>query len=114
MDGNTQLTTAPFRDARYAPRRLDIERRPDGTLVLANPTPVDGTFTTTLDALVHWGAAAPERVWLAERAGDGWRTVDYATGLRQVSALAGGLKGLGLKRGDCLLILARNTVDHAL
>ena len=114
MDGNTALSTAPFRDARYAPRRLDIERREDGSLVLANPTPFGTGFTTTLDALVHWGAAAPDRVWLAERDGDGWRTVDYATALKQVSALAGGLKGLGLKRGDCLLILARNTIDHAL
>ena len=111
---DASLSTAPFRDARYAPRRLDVERRADGALVLANPTPVETTFTTTLDALVHWGAAAPDRVWLAERAGDGWRTVDYATALSQVSALAGGLQGLGLKRGDCLLILARNTVDHAL
>lgn len=108
------FSTAPFRDARYAPRRLDVERRADGALVLANPTPVDGSFTTTLDALAHWSATAPDRVWLAERAGDGWRTVDYATALKQVSALAGGLQGLGLKRGDCLLILARNTVDHAL
>jgi len=25
MDGNAALSTAPFRDARYAPRRLDVE-----------------------------------------------------------------------------------------
>ena len=114
MDGNTDISTAPFRDARYAPRRLDVERRHDGALLLANPTPVDGRFTTTLDALVHWGAAAPDRVWLAERAGEGWRTVTYAEALARVSALAGGLAGLGLKRGDCLLILSRNGIDHAL
>ncbi len=114
MDGNTDISTAPFRDARYAPRRLDVERRRDGALLLANPTPVDGRFTTTLDALVHWGAAAPDRVWLAERAGEGWRTVTYAEALARVSALAGGLAGLGLKRGDCLLILSRNGIDHAL
>lgn len=114
MDGTSPLAAAPFRDARYAPPRLNIERRSDGSLVLANPTPVDGVFTTALDALVHWGAAAPERVWLAERAGEGWRTVTYAAALEQVSALAGGLAGLGLKRGACLLILARNGIDHAL
>lgn len=108
------LSTAPFRDARYAPRRLDIERRADGSLVLANPTPHDTPFTTTLDALVHWAVAAPERTWLAERDGEGWREVSYADSLGQVSALAGGLGDLGLKRGDCLLILARNTIDHAL
>lgn len=114
MDGNAALSTAPFRDARYAPRRLDVERRPDGSLVLANPTPVAATFETMQDALVHWAARSPDRVWLAERAGEGWREVTYAEALARVSALAGGLAGLGLKRGDCLLILARNGVDHAL
>ena len=114
MDGNTALSTAPFRDARYAPRRLDIERREDGSLVLANPTPFATQFLTTLQALDRWSAAAPDRVWLAERAGEGWRTVTYAQGAAMIAAVAGGLKGLGLKRGDCLLILARNGVDHAL
>jgi feruloyl-CoA synthase len=114
MDGNTPLSTAPFRDARYAPRRLDIERREDGSLVLANPTPYATRFLTTLEALKRWSVEAPDRVWLAERAGDGWRTVTYAQAAEMVAALAGGLKGLGLKRGDCLLILARNGVDHAL
>ena len=114
MDGNTALSTAPFRDARYAPRRLDIERREDGSLVLANPTPFATAFLTTLQALDRWSTAAPDRIWLAERAGEGWRTVTYAEGARMVAAAAGGLKGLGLKRGDCLLILARNGIDHAL
>lgn len=114
MDGTPDLATAPFRDARYAPRRLDIERRDDGSLVLANPTPFATTYLTTLDALDRWSFEAPERVWLAERDGEGWRTVTYAQAARQVSALAGGLQALGLKRGDCLLILARNGVDHAL
>ncbi|MFZ5668651.1 MAG: AMP-binding protein [Pseudomonadota bacterium] len=114
MDGNAGLTTAPFRDARYAPRRLEVERRGDGTLVLANPTPVESAFGTTLDALAHWAKAAPDRVWLAERAGEGWRTTTYAEAAARVSALAGGLAELGLTRGEVLLILARNGIDHAL
>lgn len=114
MDANTDLSTAPFRDARYAPRRLDIERRGDGSLLLANPTPYATQFLTTLQALDRWSAAAPDRVWLAERSGEGWRTVTYAEGAAMVAGAAGGLKGLGLKRGDALLILARNGIDHAL
>ncbi len=114
MDGNTSLSTAPFRDARYASRRLDVTRRDDGALVLANPTPYGEHFLTTLEALARWSVEAPDRVWLAERAGEGWRTVTYAQAAEQVAALAGALKGLGLKRGDTMLILARNGVDHAL
>ena len=112
MDGSQ--TPAPFRDARYAPRRLDVERRDDGTIVLTNPTPWSDRFLTTTAALDHWAAAAPDRVWLAERDGDGWRTVTYAQAHAQVSALAGALKALDLPAGRPLLILARNGVDHAL
>src|SRR4051812_9932478 len=111
MDG---FADAPFRDARYAPRALDVERRPDGGLVLTNPTPFSRRFETMLAPLDHWAVAAPDRIWLAERDGEGWRAVTYGDAARQVAALAGGLKGLGLGPGRPLMILARNGVDHAL
>ena len=34
MDAELRTSTAPFRDPRYAPRRLDVERRPGGETVL--------------------------------------------------------------------------------
>jgi feruloyl-CoA synthase len=112
MDGETQLK--PFRDPRYAPRRLDVERRPGGEMVLSNPTPFDTALQTMTAALEGWAAKAPDRLWLAERSGQGWRQVAYAEGASRVATIAGGLRGLGLQRGDILLILARNGVDHAL
>jgi feruloyl-CoA synthase len=112
MDGSQ--TPAPFRDARYAPARLETERRPDGAIVLTNPTPWSDGFKTTLDPLDHWAHEAPDRVWLAEREGEGWRTVTFAEARTRISALAGALKGLGLTAGQPLLILARNGIDHAL
>ncbi|OYX04162.1 MAG: feruloyl-CoA synthase [Caulobacter vibrioides] len=112
MDGST-LNTAPFRDARYAPRALEVERQGE-TLILRNPMPYSDAVRTTTAPLARWAAEAPDRVWLAERSGEGWRTVTYADAKAQVEALAGGLQGLGLRRGQPLLILARNGIDHAL
>ncbi|MBQ1543836.1 feruloyl-CoA synthase [Caulobacter sp. CCUG 60055] len=103
-----------FRDPRYAPRRLEVERRGDGTLVLTNPTAYDDRFQTANAALDHWAAVAPARSWLAERAGQGWRRVGFGEAHGMAAALAGGLRELGLGRGDALLILARNGIDHAL
>jgi feruloyl-CoA synthase len=111
MDGSAD---APFRDARYAPRALDIERRPDGTLILTNPTAFSRRFETVIAPLDHWATAAPDRIWLAERDGAGWRTVTYGQASTRVAALAGGLTALGLGPGKPLLILARNGLDHAL
>lgn len=114
MDGSA-LNTAPFRDARYATRALEVERVHGGeTLILRNPMPYSDAVRTTTEPLARWAAEAPDRVWLAERDGDGWRKVSYGEAEAKVAALAGGLAGLGLSRGRPLLILARNGIDHAL
>ena len=62
-----------LRDPRYAPRRLTIDRRSDGSILLHNPTPLTGVFDDALAPLAHWAALAPDRLWLAERSGYGWR-----------------------------------------
>jgi feruloyl-CoA synthase len=112
MDGSS-LNTAPFRDARYAPRALEVVARGE-TLILRNPMPYSETVQTVTAPLARWAAEAPDRVWLAERDGERWRTVTYGEAKDRIEALAGGLAGLGLSRGQPLLILARNGIDHAL
>jgi len=114
MDAELNISTAPFRDPRYAPRQLVIEERPGGEFVLTNPTPYSDRFQTVTASLAHWATAAPDRVWLAERSGAGWRTVTFAEAWQRISALAAGLRDLGVVGDRPLLILARNGVDHAL
>ncbi|MDP3853040.1 feruloyl-CoA synthase [Phenylobacterium sp.] len=114
MDAALDLSTAPFRDARYAPRALAVEARPNGELILTNPTPFSTAFTTMTQALDRWAAEAPSRTWLAERSGEGWRELSYAEAAQAVAALAGGLRELGVVGTRPLLILARNGIDHAL
>ncbi len=77
MDAPTTQQTAPFRDARYAPKRLEIERRDNGEIILTNPTPYETRFQTMTASLEHWAAKAPQRIWLAERSGGGWRSITY-------------------------------------
>jgi feruloyl-CoA synthase len=103
-----------MRDPRYAPRRLEVERRDDGAVILFNPTPFSMVFDTVNAALDHWAVAAPDRVWLAERSGEGWRTMAYAEARERVARLASSLLGLGFGPGRPLLILARNSIEHAL
>ena len=114
MDGDPRTLNAPFRDPRYAPRRLEVEHRAGGEMLLTNPTPYSTRFTTMTAALAHWAMKAPARVWLAERSGDGWRTVTFAEAHEQVEAIAGALMAMGVVRLEPLLILANNGIDHAL
>ena len=102
-----------FRDPRYAPAALEVERRADGSILLTNPRPYDTAFSTMTAALEHWAAAAPDRTWLAERAGKGWRELSYAEGWAQVRAAAAGLARLGLKPGAAVMIPSPNSIDHA-
>jgi feruloyl-CoA synthase len=114
MDADLKAQTAPFRDPRYAPRRLEVEHRAGGEMVLTNPTAYSTRFQTMTAGLAHWAAAAPDRVWLAERSGEGWRTVTFGEAHAQIMALAGGLRGLGIMGERPLLILAYNGIEHAL
>ena len=114
MDAETSLLTAPFRDARYAPRRLVVEHRSGGEFVLTNPAPYSTRFQTMTASLAHWAEAAPDRAWLAQRSGEGWRTVSYAEAWARVRSLAGGLREAGIVSERPLLILSANAIDHAL
>lgn len=119
MDAELNLSTAPIRDPRYAPRRLEVEARPGGEYVLSNPTPFSTDHLTTTSALAHWAQASPDRVWLAERSGTaqsgaGWRTLTFAEAWQRIAELAAGLRGLGVVGERPLLILSRNAIDHAL
>ena len=114
MDGESRTQATGFRDPRYAPARLNVERRAGGELVLTNPTPFSTEFQTMTAALEHWARVAPSRVWLAERSGDGWRAVTFSAARERIAALAGGLVAMGVVRSEPLLILANNGIDHAL
>ena len=114
MDGQVNVKSAPFRNARYAPRQLVVERGSDGAMVLHNPTPFRQDFLTMTEVLNHGAATYPDRLWLAERDGEGWAQRTYGQGAAEVKAVAGGLAALGLTRGAPLLILARNSIDQAL
>lgn len=108
------LISAPFRDARYAPRQMEVERRPDGSLILTNAREFDRRYVTMTQALDRWAVEAPARTWLAERSGEGWRELTFGEARETVAALAGGLRSLGVVGERPLLILARNGIDHAL
>lgn len=114
MELQVRTPAAPFRDPRFAPRRLAVEHRAGGELVLTNPAPYSAAFQTTTASLDHWAAQAPGRVWLAERSGEGWRTMTFGEARQRVAVLAGGLRELGVVGRGPLLILAHNGVDHAL
>ena len=106
---------APWRDPRYALGDLRTERRDGGEVVLANVSPLGRVFPTAAAPLDAWAREAPERTWLAERSGAGWRRLAFGEAAERVAALAGGLRAQAVEEPERpLMILARNGIDTAL
>ena len=65
--------------------------------------------------LRRWAEEAPDRVFLAERPGDGdWVELTWGEANRKASAIAQALLDRGLGPERPLLILSGNSIDHAL
>ena len=108
------MTDAPIRDPRYAVPRYAFDHRADGGVIIRNDLPFAQTFQTTNAALDHWAEVAPAAIWLAERSGEGWRTMSFGEAHDRIAHLAGALAGLGVGPGRPLMILTGNSIDHAL
>lgn len=93
--------------------RFEIERRPDGTLLMYQPEPLPEHPRSLPDSLVRWAAEAPERVFLSERRAGAFFDLSYAQVLDRVRRLATALLRLGLSPQRPVMVLSGNSVDHA-
>jgi feruloyl-CoA synthase len=66
------------------------------------------------DVLSQRAALHPERVFLGERAADGFRTVSYAQAKQQAAQIGAGLLELGASATKPVMIVSENSIDHAL
>ncbi|WP_119418548.1 feruloyl-CoA synthase [Desertibaculum subflavum] len=94
--------------------RIEVERRPDGSLVLTSPEPLAEHPPTVGSLLAHWAREAPQRLFLAERVGGAWRKLTYGEAARQSARIAAALLARGLGPERPVLSLSANAVDLAL
>jgi feruloyl-CoA synthase len=100
---------------RFAPREVEIEKRPDGALVLRSPIDFESPQWTILDVIPEWAEKAPERTFLAQRGSDGeWQRISYAELWQRVQAVGQAMIDLGAQRGDRLAILSGNSIEQAI
>jgi len=99
---------------RFAPATVDVERRADGAIVLRSPQALRAYERNAGEWLVRWAREAPQRVFLAEREGDGWRKITYAQALDAARRIGQALLERGLGPEKPVAILSDNSVDHGL
>ena len=106
--------TAPLRAISFGDPAVSVERRDDGTIYL-RPKAALGDYPVRLtDRLHHWAKTAPDRIFMAQREGAGWRQISYAQLLGYSRRIASALLARGLSAERPLLILSGNSIDHAL
>ncbi|WP_295845563.1 AMP-binding protein [Tardiphaga sp.] len=110
------LTKPAFRKINWMKRDIDVERRPDGVIVLKSRVPLVDYQTHLPASLDKWARLRPAHVWLAQRAGTErqWRYVTYAEAKRTVDALTQALLDMKLEADRPIAILSGNSIEHAL
>lgn len=100
--------------AEYRAHKVRREDRADGTILLTSGYDMSPVAVRTGDWVDRWAKQAPDRVFIAERAGEGWREVSYAASRKTVRALAGALVARGMGQGTPILVISGSGVDHGL
>src|SRR5262245_11253813 len=82
-----------IRPVRLCAAEVQVDRMPDGTVLLKSARTLPGYPDKLTDRLVHWANAAPDRVFMAEHPpqGGGWRSITYAQTLDQVRRIGAAL-----------------------
>lgn len=102
------------RTSNFKPHDVSSERRGDGTLLLRSNAEMGDVVDTSADWLHRWSVEVPERIFLAERSGAGWREETYQSTLQKVRAIAASLLARGMGPDTPILIMSGNGVDHGL
>ena len=97
----------------FVPHDVLREDQADGAILLRSGVPLGPVARNTGEWLHHWAVEAPDRVFVAERSGEGWREVTYSAMLQQVQAVGAVLAGRGLGEDTPVAILSGAGVDHA-
>jgi feruloyl-CoA synthase len=104
----------PLRAISFGDPEVTIERRDDGVIYLRPKIPLGDYPQRITDRLHHWADAAPDRIFMAERAGKGWREITYAQLLTSARRIASALLTRDLSPEKPVMILSGNSIDHAL
>lgn len=111
----------PYRHVNYVERKVDIETREDGSMVLVNPHPIGEPAANLIEPLRKWAAETPDNVWLGKRLppkqgqrfGD-WEKLTFSQANERVNALAQGMIDRGVGKDANVMILSGNSIEHAL
>ena len=97
----------------YVKHRVSALTRDNGSIVLTSDIALGPVAKHTGEWLHRWAVDAPDRTFLMERSGPGWRKISYQETLEQVRALAATLLQRGMGPDTPVVVLSGPSIDHA-
>ncbi|SNR29687.1 feruloyl-CoA synthase [Blastococcus mobilis] len=95
----------------FAPPRIEVERRPDGRLLLRSVEPLADYPVSVVHSFRAGSEAHPDRLLVAERLGEEWARLTWGEARTQADALAQGLLDRGLADRP-VMVLSGNSRLH--
>jgi len=99
---------------RFAPAKVEVEKRPDGTTILRSPQKLAPYPRCVTQWLSDWSDREPNRIFLCERKGADWRRMSYRETYGAARRIGQALLERGLDKDKPVAILSDNSIDHAL
>ncbi|HTU69475.1 MAG TPA: feruloyl-CoA synthase [Candidatus Baltobacteraceae bacterium] len=98
----------------FAAPNVELLTRSDGTLLLRSRDPLLAYPPNTGAVLDRWAQERPDRVFLAERNGEEWRSITYLEMRNAVQGVAAAFVELGLDRETPIALLSGASIAHAI
>ncbi len=100
---------------RMGPTAIQVDKKPDGSVLLRSPQPLGPYPRSMTDRLDHWATVAPDRTFLAQRDATGqWCKISYAGARALARNIAQSLLDRGLSAERPIAILSGNGLEHAM
>ena len=101
-------------DLHYPPQEIDTEEREDGTIILRSPLKLGECEKSVGEKFRKTCKAYHNNIWLAERVGEDWRTINYGEALAAIDSLAQSMVNMKLNQSRGVMILSENSINHGL
>jgi feruloyl-CoA synthase len=108
------MTNRGIRTAPVAPIEATFESADDGSLIVRSARDLGAYPDRVTEPLQFWAETAPANVLLAERSGEGWRSITYREAWDAARAIGQALLDRGLDAERPVLILSGNGIEHAM
>jgi len=102
------------RPIRYLSAQVQRTTASDGSIRLKSSRELDPYDPSLANLFRAAAARAPDRIFLAERSTEGWRTLTYSQARKLVDSIAASLLDRRLSAERPVLILSGNSIEHAL